>query len=460
MDVAGTEYPAIGYGADPTGQRDSTGALQSAATLHGEIILPAGTFRVGPGLIAEAAAGASFRIRGTGVDRTLLTVPDGAMTTQGMLLSCAGAGTFDIDGLTIDANGAGQDWSAATASSYYQIISGSGNGNGTAGTLLIGTVKVVGAQMTTAVPQGIAVNTFGFPDWNIDRLITEDTDTSLFITQAFTNTPNRGRFGSVEAHNPTSMVVYAEGFGGWHGDQIIALCDALTAGDQPVDALVYETTNPISNTSVGLVVLANGRYPINIGNGNSDLVSDTVIGRALAIGCRGSYNLRQVGDAVSFGQLIADGCAIGGITGTTVFGAFELGYSGGSPFTIGELVSINSQNQAAAFSGPAIVGGGRVTGSKISPPIAFPLPAGSSIRGVAGVNPADVATPAVPAASTAVTNSTGVDCDVYIAGGTAVAVTINGTATGQAAGTFFVPAGGTIDLGAYTAAPTWEWVGR
>ena len=69
-------------------------------------------------------------------------------------------------------------------------------------------------------------------------------------------------------------------------------------------------------------------------------------------------------------------------------------------------------------------------------------------------------TPAIPAASTTVTNTSGVDVDVYIAGGAAVAVTANGVATGQAAGTFFVPAGGTIDLGAYTTAPTWVWVGR
>lgn len=462
MDVAGTEYPALGYGADSTGQADSTGALQSAATLHGEIVLPPGIFRIGPALAAEAAAGASFRLKGSGVDRTTLTVPDGAVTAQGALLSCTGAGTFEIDGLTIDANGAGQDWAGSGANSYYQIIAGLGNGSGAAGTLLVGTLKVIGAQMSAAVPQGIAVNTFGFPDWDIERLITEDSDFSLFITQAFTDTPNRGRFGSVTAHNPTSMVVYAEGFGGWHGTQIIALCDSLVGGTQPVDALVYETTNPIANTSVDLVVLVNGRYPINVGNGNPDTISDTVIGKAIAIGCRGSYNLHQIGDAVSFGQLVADGCAIGGISGTTVFGSFELGRSGGTPFPIAEMVCLNSKNQAAAFSGPAIIGGGQVAGGTVSPPIAFPLPAGSIIRGVDGINPATIATPAVPAASAAVANTTGVDVDVYIptGNGVAVEVSVNGTATGRAAGTFFVPAGGTIDLGAYTTAPTWAWIGR
>lgn len=100
---------------------------------------------------------------------------------------------------------------------------------------------------------------------------------------------------------------------------------------------------------------------------------------------------------------------------------------------------------------------------------AFNNPAGALGRftDCQGLNPLTVdvfsgqpVTPAVPAASTTVTNTTGADMDIYIAGGTAVAVSVNGIATGLAAGSFFVPAGGTINLGAYTAAPTWKWVGR
>lgn len=69
-------------------------------------------------------------------------------------------------------------------------------------------------------------------------------------------------------------------------------------------------------------------------------------------------------------------------------------------------------------------------------------------------------TPSVPAASTTVTNTEPVDVDIYVTGFTAASVSINGTATGLGSGTFFVPAGGTINLGAYTAAGTWKWVGR
>lgn len=74
------------------------------------------------------------------------------------------------------------------------------------------------------------------------------------------------------------------------------------------------------------------------------------------------------------------------------------------------------------------------------------------------VNYIPVATPAVPAASTAFANTTGQNVMVYVTGGTAVAVSVNGVATGLAAGSFYVPYGGTVNLGAYTVAPTWHWV--
>lgn len=112
------------------------------------------------------------------------------------------------------------------------------------------------------------------------------------------------------------------------------------------------------------------------------------------------------------------------------------------------------------------VDGGDVTGLPIAN---NPMFAGTTanigtsskrVANVAGYNPAVVNTPSVPAVSTAVTNTTGVDVDVYVAGGAGGTTSVNGTSTGIGNGTFYLPAGGTIDLGAYTTAPTWVWVGR
>lgn len=70
--------------------------------------------------------------------------------------------------------------------------------------------------------------------------------------------------------------------------------------------------------------------------------------------------------------------------------------------------------------------------------------------------PANVAAPAVPASTVALTSPFGLDARVYVNGGTVTAVALDGVATGQIAGAFIVPAGGTITL-TYTVAPTWTW---
>jgi hypothetical protein len=72
---------------------------------------------------------------------------------------------------------------------------------------------------------------------------------------------------------------------------------------------------------------------------------------------------------------------------------------------------------------------------------------------------AAVTTPGVPAANTDQANLTQTDVMVYISGGTGVAVKVDGVATGLAAGSFYVPDDGVINLGNYSVAPTWHWVG-
>ena len=78
-----------------------------------------------------------------------------------------------------------------------------------------------------------------------------------------------------------------------------------------------------------------------------------------------------------------------------------------------------------------------------------------------GYNPrGSITPPAVPASTVAANNTTGVDCMVFIAGGTISQVTINGVATGIGVTNmgYFVPAGGSIAI-TYTVAPTWKWFG-
>ena len=73
----------------------------------------------------------------------------------------------------------------------------------------------------------------------------------------------------------------------------------------------------------------------------------------------------------------------------------------------------------------------------------------------------NVTTPAYPASTVAVTNTTGYDCMVYLSGGTfTAAVQVDGVSTGLPAATtnigVLVPAGSTITL-TFSAAGTWKW---
>jgi hypothetical protein len=68
--------------------------------------------------------------------------------------------------------------------------------------------------------------------------------------------------------------------------------------------------------------------------------------------------------------------------------------------------------------------------------------------------------PAVPATGVGVFNNQGVDCMVYVAGGTVTGYAVGGTPFGYG-GTnvgIMVPAGSSIQV-FYSAAPTWKWIG-
>ncbi len=71
--------------------------------------------------------------------------------------------------------------------------------------------------------------------------------------------------------------------------------------------------------------------------------------------------------------------------------------------------------------------------------------------------------PSIPAASTTLQNPFEFDCQVTVSGGTEVNIGIGRTsttaATGLSSGSVIVRRSAYISLGAYTAAPTWTWIG-
>lgn len=67
-----------------------------------------------------------------------------------------------------------------------------------------------------------------------------------------------------------------------------------------------------------------------------------------------------------------------------------------------------------------------------------------------------LATPAVPASTTPVTNASPLPATVVISGGTVTTILVNGVSAGSGDGTYTVPPGGTIAV-TYSVAPTWTW---
>lgn len=86
--------------------------------------------------------------------------------------------------------------------------------------------------------------------------------------------------------------------------------------------------------------------------------------------------------------------------------------------------------------------------------------------GIATVSPG-ITTPAIPATTVAVANTTTVDVIVYLLSGNAAVtvISVNGTATGlvlaasaTSCATVYLPAGSTIALTYASTAPTWVWM--
>lgn len=155
--------------------------------------------------------------------------------------------------------------------------------------------------------------------------------------------------------------------------------------------------------------------------------------------------------------------AINNTATTTAAAAISLG--GGGSVVRGNVFKTNGGFltscviERGVYTPPNLISDNQVIAGTAAPIV---IAAGSSaqVKNNVGYNPLGylAAQPAVPASATAYTNTNGVDCTVYIAGGTVTVIAVGGTATGAIAGAFRVAAGQTITL-TYSVAPTWTWFG-
>jgi hypothetical protein len=152
---------------------------------------------------------------------------------------------------------------------------------------------------------------------------------------------------------------------------------------------------------------------------------------------------------------------IGNGNGQSGFGAGIYIDSGAEDVTLTSIQATNNTHGIVFASGNVRCNtlGGNVNGNS-GASIHQPQYA-QSIRNVSGFNPHTVTTPAFPASGVAVTNNTGVDCNVYFSGAATISqIQINGRYVANSSPcTLFLPAGSSVTV-IYTIAPVWAWIGN
>lgn len=449
------------YGADPTGVQDSTAAIQRAADdaclVEGTIYSPEGMFSLSGPIYVNGSCG--FACPG------VWQLADGAYpdTASGMTMVVLGGAdaTWTIYELHLDGNSANQTFTNMVATTYFKgLCADTNNGTTNGCTMLIpGVLECV--NFNTGKANGIGLDVFGCSYGRGNLLVSDNVDTTLWHTAAYTTTPVDWSWNTVAAHNPSAQVVEIEGASNLSIDQVVHLTDALPPTGTGADTLVFETTNSIKNIIIGKARTINGRYPISGGVGGTGIISDTSIGSFVAQSCRGSFNLARFDSSCSLSNLIADGCAVGGVSGATVHGSFELNGGAEDMLFLHNPVCINSQNNGIIFLGAATILGGEVRGS-VDTDVAQPtLYAGTIIKNLRGYNPVGPVAVAVPASGTA-TAALPYDATFYITQATAASsVAVQGQTIAIPVGgptAIRVPAGQTLTP-TYTTAPTWVVMG-
>lgn len=170
--------------------------------------------------------------------------------------------------------------------------------------------------------------------------------------------------------------------------------------------------------------------------------------------------------ACDFGRLLIAG-ASGTVIPYTPSDVSGGTYPGGNPTVPASGTTVtNTANNAVQV----VISGGTLTGVFVdgtevgTAAGTYQVPAGGTIAWVGSVAPTwawtlvggSISTPSVPATTVGVQNTSGSNVQVVISGGTMTQVIIDGVQVGTGAGTYTLPAGGTISM-TYSVASTWVW---
>ena len=461
------EFDVRRYGmVDPTGVIDSTAAFQAAITAAalGTVVVPPGTFVCG-----SLTPHSGLRFMGSGKGITIIKALAGAHTlfdTSTFYLTDVEVCDLTYDGTNQTAGQPGIEFvlGSRIAVRRCRIIK----------TTAVGLEFYIGTEcvaedndIESAVSDGIRLG--GSPNTNC-RIINNKVLNSGGIG---INGQGTGTIvsGNTVAGSGTIGIAMSGSVSNTVADNVVT-----TSADNGIDigqsfhmTVIGNTVNgALSGLDMDMAGAAAGTYCGNsfVANtllactdagitltSNNGVVGCVVQGNTIDTPTSGGIWLTNIGRTVVNGNVVynsPNGVALTGASHLTVSENEFLDDRGGSSVLV--AVHYNSGCSYNTFTGNdfslvhAITSGG--------------IPATDIYRGNPGYNPVGhaVAQPVVPSTTVAATNTTNVDCTVFVNGGTVTVVAIGGSTTGQVAGAFRVPAGQTITL-TYSIAPTWQWFG-
>lgn len=481
-DRASRDYQVLAWGADPSGQDDSHYAIQATLLGGGDIPLPPGTFMVNKPL--DLVPGT--KLSGRGAPTTCIVPGPALIASGGSVLRRISASSSDqitdicLSDLLIDASASGPggsldgihfDSSISEAVVYRSVEINRVHVRGARLAFLHDANNVNGGEMNNEL--------------SVVDCIAEASLIGFIATGTYAASYERCfAFGNTVA--------------GWGTGGVTPNCPAVTGvGPTTLTRLRGCHVEGLGNVDGSGTATEQGIYISGSDLQVSDIVASNVSQRAVAIGTDEGF-ATLIDGITAWGSGYAGIFLMGAAGQHGTLGRFSLySCSQSSDLTTGGPVGPQgaleiqggdwdivdgwcpTETDAPAYAVTWGDGGsdsyGRINIERYhcpNPKTAYGHQFNSqsgliTFRDCQGLTPTQVSpvtgaalTPSVPAASAVVTNTTGVDVDVFIAGGAAVTVSINGVSTELSSGSFALRSGSTVSLGAYTTAPTWVWVGR